>query len=207
LRTSAKIALGVAVAGMGTCGVAAFSIIQRGVSARDEPTAVEASLARLMRRLAMPRAERARPNPVPLTPQALASGRAHFADHCASCHGNDGKGETPIGRGLYPKAPDMTKADTQSLTDGEIFYVIRNGIRLTGMPAWGDGTPAEDGETWQLVHFIRSLPRLTPEEIEEMRALNPRTRQEWEEEEAARRFLEGEEPAPAPAPKASPHRH
>jgi mono/diheme cytochrome c family protein len=206
MRTSAKVALGIAVVGLGACGVAAFSIIRRGVSARDEPTAVEAFLARTMRRLAMPRVDRARPNPVSPTAEALAAGRAHFADHCASCHGNDGRGETPIGRGLYPKAPDMTKPETQSLTDGEIFSIIRNGIRLTGMPAWGDGSSEDDVETWQLVHFIRSLPKLTPQELEEMKALNPKTRQEWEEEEAARRFLEGED-APEPAPKASPHRH
>ena len=67
-------------------------------------------------------------------------GRAHFADHCASCHGNDGRGNTEMGRNLYPKAPDMRQSGTQHLSDGELYWIIENGVRLTGMPAWGDGS-------------------------------------------------------------------
>ena len=61
----------------------------------------------------------------------------------------------------------MRKAPTQDLTDGELFYIIENGVRLTGMPAWGDGSPQGETLTWQLVHFIRRMPKLTPEEIRE----------------------------------------
>jgi mono/diheme cytochrome c family protein len=158
-----------------------------------------------MRHYAVPRAARRAPNPVTLTDAVLAEARAHFADHCASCHGNDGRGNTAIGRNLYPRAPDMASSVTQSLTDGEIFYIIHNGVRLTGMPAWGDGTPEDDLESWKLVHFIRHLPRITPEEIAEMESLNPKTRAEREEEEQIRRFLEGGESAPAGEPHD--HRH
>ena len=76
---------------------------------------------------------------MPNTEEAIAEGRAHFADHCASCHANDGSGDTEMGRGLYPRAPDMRLAATQNLEDHELFYIIENGIRLTGMPAWGTG--------------------------------------------------------------------
>jgi mono/diheme cytochrome c family protein len=140
---------------------------------------------------------------VPLTPEALARARAHFADHCASCHGNDGRGQTTLGRNMYPKAPDMTLPETQRLSDGELFAIIENGVRLTGMPAWGRPGPEDDAETWELVHFIRHLPRITPDELEEMKALNPKTRKELEEEEAIRRFLAGEQPPPS----AETHRH
>lgn len=184
--------------GVATLGAAGGFLVQHGFSARDEPTAVEAFAARRLRHLSVPRAQRDARNPVPLTPQGLDGARAHFADHCALCHGNDGKGQTTLGRNLYPKAPDMTQPDTQALTDGEIFYLIKNGIRLTGMPAWGQDTPEDDQQTWELVHFIRRLPRLTEPELAEMQELNPKTREAWEEEAETRRFLTGGDVPGAP---------
>ncbi len=186
------------LAGIATLGAAGGFLVQHGFSARDEPTAVEAFAARRLRHLSVPRAARDARNPVPLTPQGLDQARAHFADHCALCHGNDGKGQTTIGRNLYPKAPDMTQPDTQALSDGEIFYLIKNGIRLTGMPAWGKDTPEDDQQTWELVHFIRRLPRLTEEELADMQGLNPKTREEWEEAAETRRFLAGGDGQSAP---------
>ncbi len=175
-------------------GVFALTIMLRhGFSARDEPTAVEAFIARRLRHLAVPRGARTMENPVPLTEDVLVEARAHFADHCAVCHGNDGSGQTQIGQNLYPKAPDMASSTTQSLSDGELFYIIKNGVRLTGMPAWGENTPDHDRESWKLVHFIRHLPAITSEEIEEMKEMNPKTRAEFEEEEEIRRFLAGED--------------
>jgi mono/diheme cytochrome c family protein len=186
-------------------GAVAWSVVRRGVSARDEPTAVERVVARRLRHLAVPRGQRDAANPVPRTEQALASARAHFADHCASCHGNDGKGRTKMGQGLYPKAPDMTGRETQDLSDGELFYIIENGVRLTGMPAWGEQGPHDATETWELVHFIRHLPRLTADEIAEMEGLNPRSRAAFEEEESIRKFLAGEDAGASPAE--GPHGH
>ena len=178
--------------------LALVGILRHGFSARDDPTALEAFVARRLRHLAVPSAAQKMENPVPLTEEVLPEAKAHFADHCAQCHGNDGKGQTQIGQNLYPKAPDMTSSTTQSLADGELFYIIKNGVRLTGMPAWGGDTPEDDRESWKLVHFIRHLPEITPEEIEEMKGLNPRTRAEFEEEEEIRRFLEGDDVSLAP---------
>jgi mono/diheme cytochrome c family protein len=172
-------------------GIAVAMLVRRGVSARDTPTAPEVVLARGLRRLAAPSGARALANPVALDDGALGRARAHFADHCALCHGNDGRGRTEIGQKLYPKAPDMTAAATQSLSDGEIFFIIKNGVRLTGMPAWGEDTPEEDRQTWELVHFVRHLPRITPEELREMESLNPRSPRELDEEKAIEQFLEG----------------
>ena len=181
----------------GALGVlAGMFLVIVGVSARPEPSRLERALARTVRDIAIGRHARHEPNPVPKTDDAIAAGRAHFADHCASCHGNDGSGNTEMGRGLYPRAPDMRLAATQDLDDHELFYVIENGIRLTGMPAWGTGTKAGEEASWKLVHFIRHLPQLTKEEIEQMEELNPKAPDEIRQEIEAERFLRGEDPSP-----------
>ena len=162
-----------------------------GLNARGTPGVMETRLARAARRLAIPGMERERKNPVPESEEAIADGMMHFADHCASCHGNDGRGQTEMGRGLYPKAPDMRLPETQALSDGELFYIIDNGVRFTGMPAFGTGT-AEDAEsTWRIVHFVRRLPRLTADELERMESLNPRSPAEIRQEIEEQQFLQG----------------
>ena len=170
----------------------AYSIVSGGLSAHDEPSRVEEVLARAMRRWATPQAMRNRPNPVQPTPDVINQALGHYADHCATCHANDGSGDTEIGRGLYPRVPDMRATNTQSLTDGELFSIIEHGIRLTGMPAWGNGTPESERDSWGLVHFVRRLPKLTPEEIERMESLNPKTPAQFKEDEETRRFLQGD---------------
>jgi mono/diheme cytochrome c family protein len=181
-RTKLGLAGAAVLALVGAFLLSAF--VLRGFSARDEPSAVEAFVARRLRHLAVPVAAREAENPITLNDDVLAEARAHFADHCALCHGNDGRGDTPIGRNLYPKAPDMTASQTQSLSDGELFYIIENGVRLTGMPAWG-ASESHDEASWQLVHFIRHLPELTPAELAEMAELNPRSRHAHREHSSA----------------------
>jgi mono/diheme cytochrome c family protein len=172
-------------------------VVTTGLRAAPQPSAVEAALARRVRGLAVPRADGRRVNPVSLSPDLLAEGLAHYADHCASCHAADGSGRTELGAGLFPKAPDMRQAATQELSDGELFYVIEHGIRFTGMPAWSTGTPEGATQSWQLVHIIRHLPRLTPDERARVEQSMPRSadaaRQEIEEET----FLNGGETPPS----------
>src|SRR5258708_29406907 len=95
-------------------------MLPRGLSARDEPTPAEAFIARRLRHIAIPNGARELANPVKTGPEVLSRAMEHFADHCASCHGNDGRGMTLIGRGLYPKQPDMTERASQELSDGDI---------------------------------------------------------------------------------------
>jgi mono/diheme cytochrome c family protein len=159
------------------------------LDARTEPGAIEARLARAARRWAIPSSIRTMANPIPASPEALAEGMAHYADHCAVCHGNDGSGDTEMGRGLYPKAPDMRLAPTQQLSDGELFHIIERGIRFTGMPGWSTGTAAGEESSWQLVHFIRHLPALTEAELETMKARNPRSPEDIRHEIEEERFL------------------
>jgi mono/diheme cytochrome c family protein len=166
-------------------------VVSTGLSARSQPGALETRVARAVRALAVPREVKQRRNPVASSPEVVADGLSHFADHCATCHANDGSGNTEMGQGLFPKSPDMRQAATQSLTDGELFYIIENGVRFTGMPAWSTGTEAGETASWHLVHFIRRLPQLTAEEIERMEALNPRSPSEIEQRLEEERFLEG----------------
>jgi mono/diheme cytochrome c family protein len=168
-------------------------LIRHGFSARDAPSALETYVARTMRRLAVPSGASNQKNPFTANSEGLEEARAHFADHCAICHANNGSGNTEIGQNLYPKAPDMRLPQTQQMTDGEIYYIIHNGIRLTGMPAWG--TEQKDDDSWKLVLFIRHLPQLTPEEEEEMKKLNPRSPEELREELEEERFLNQGQPS------------
>jgi mono/diheme cytochrome c family protein len=162
----------------------------RGFSARQEPTAIERAIALQLRSLATPRDARGKKNPVPVSEVTVRAGLEHFADHCAICHGNDGSGKTSIGAGLYPKPPDLRAARTQNLSDGELFYIIENGVRLTGMPAFG-GEGRDPRDTWHLVTFIRHLPTVTPEELQRMEELNPKSAEDLKQEETAEEFLEG----------------
>jgi mono/diheme cytochrome c family protein len=118
---------------------------------------------------------------------------AHFADHCAVCHGNNGSGQTMFGKGMYPKPPDLRLSRTQDMTDGEIFYVIENGIRMSGIPAFGGEATDSADDTWKLVYFIRHLPQLTPAEETQMDSLSPKSPDEFEEEKQEQQFLNGGE--------------
>ena len=179
------------VAALAVAAIAAWQIARHGVSARDKPTATEGAIAGVLRHAAVLRDAKAMKNPIKLADAVLAEGRKHWADHCATCHGNDGKGDTEIGRGLYPKAPDMSDG-SPDLSDGELFYIITNGVRLTGMPGWGDPRNARSNEqTWHLVHFIRHLPKLTPAELERMKQMNPISPADRKEKKEEDEFLSG----------------
>jgi mono/diheme cytochrome c family protein len=187
-----RIVVGLVLA-MALMAVAAFGYLRgTGLRAGGEPAGLEARLARAARSFAIPRAARERANPVAASAGAIAAGLTHYADHCAVCHANDGSGETDFGNGMYPPPPDMRLDATQQLTDGELFYIIENGVRFTGMPAFASEHAGGEEETWQLVHFIRRLPALTDAELERMRDLNPRSAEEIRQEFEEERFLRGE---------------
>ncbi len=180
-------------------------VIRRGFSARKEPSAMETTVARAVRHMAIPKIDREEENPWAevATPEVMKDAREHFADHCSQCHANDGSGNTEMGKNLYPRAPDMRLAATQQLTDGELYYIIRNGVPLTGMPAWGEPDTPQDDESWQLVLFLRHLPKLTAEEIKDMEHYNPVGEMEREDEKEH----ENAPNAGNPAGKSAPEHH
>lgn len=188
--------LAVLVVAAGLLCLLVVSIFHNGLSARATPTAVERMIARDARHLAIPSSAQALQNPVPASEETLHDGRLHFADHCATCHANDGSGDTMISRGLYPKPPDLRLPETQKLSDGELFWVIENGVRFTGMPAFS--SPGSENDSWKLVHFIRHLPLLTDDERMEMEKYNPKGPDDRREEQQEDDFLNGATPAPKP---------
>jgi mono/diheme cytochrome c family protein len=178
-------------------GFVAYSLLHNGVSAKATPTALEVMMARKARHMALPSTARALTNPVAASEENLRDARLHFADHCAICHGNDGSCDTMMGSGLYPKPPDLRLAETQKLSDGELFWIIENGVRFTGMPAFSTRHSSPE-DSWKLVLFIRHLPQLTADERIEMERYNPKGPDDLEEEKEEEDFLNGATPAPKP---------
>lgn len=171
-------------------GVGMFVLLPpEGFHARAYPGRLETAVARSIRNFAIPQGSAVMRNPLPADGAVLLEAKKHFADHCASCHGNDGRGDTTLGRNLYPRPPDMRAKPTQDLSDGQLYWIIKNGVRLTGMPAWGASTAEQDPETWGLVHLVRALPGFTESEIREMAAWNPVGHTEVERRRALEDFL------------------
>ena len=177
-------------------GFVAYSLLHNGVSAKAKPSSLEVVMARKARHMALPGAARDLVNPLAATQDNLRDGRLHFADHCAICHGTDGSCDTMMGSGLYPKPPDLRLAETQKLSDGELFWIIENGVRFTGMPAFSSPHSSQE-DSWKLVHFIRHLPQLTTEERLEMERNNPKSPADRLEEQQENDFLNGTAAAPA----------
>jgi len=117
MRAWAIVATVVAAGTLAAGGTLAAMLLRGGISARSEPSSLEASLAFKARRMAL-RGSRDKRNPVAPAAEVISQGLTHFADHCASCHANDGSGQTEMGQHLYPRVPDMRLARTQELTDG-----------------------------------------------------------------------------------------
>jgi mono/diheme cytochrome c family protein len=189
----------VAAAVLGLVVAVAASLLHDGLSSRATPGRLETMLARKARHLAIPANARVAQNPLLASPEDLRDARLHFADHCAICHSNDGSGQTMMGNGLYPKPPDLRLPETQNLSDGELFWIIENGVRFTGMPAFFNG--GEHGgapDSWKLVHFIRHLPHLTAAERLEMERYNPKGPGDREEEQQENEFLNGATPPRKP---------
>ena len=189
MRAISYVLLGLVTAAVFLSAAGFAYLKSTGLSTRVEPGRIEALVARSARSMAIPSSARVLPNPIPLSADVIAEGMAHYADHCATCHANDGSGKTEMGQGLYPRAPDMRLPATQELSDGELFYVIEHGIRFTGMPGWGTGTATGELASWRLVHFMRHLPNLTPAELDAMKNRNPRSPQEIRLELEEERFL------------------
>jgi mono/diheme cytochrome c family protein len=179
-------------------------LLGHGFSSRAEPNAIEAYVAPRLRNLAIPRSARNAKNPVVTTPEVLSEAMEHFADHCAFCHGSDGTGRTDLGQGLYPRPPDLRQQPTQRLTDGELYYIIENGVRFTGMPAFGELSDHVVGEdSWKLVGLIRHFPNLTSQQVKQIDDMMPRSAAELKEQHEIERFLEGGDTPP----EAEHHKH
>jgi mono/diheme cytochrome c family protein len=106
-------------------------------------------------------------NPVKPDPEVIRAGLAHYKAMCVSCHGAPGVNASQAGEGLNPPAPDLSAGKVQKRTDGELFWLVQGGIRMTGMPAFGPTN--NDEEIWKIVAFLRRLPALSPEQERELK--------------------------------------
>jgi mono/diheme cytochrome c family protein len=188
-----RVILVVVILGVAAGGLYMFS---RGFSARTAPNRIEAFIAPRLRNLAIPSRAREAKNPITDSADVMSEAMAHFADHCAFCHGSDGSGDTHAGKGLFPKPPNMRQRETQELTDGELYYIIENGIRYTGMPAFGESDNGQDEDTWKLVILVRHFPNLTDDQIAQIDQMTPKSPMELKQEEEIQNFLQGSD-APA----------
>ena len=89
----------------------------------------------------------------------------HFGEMCEICHGGPGKEPSEIGKGMRPDPPDLARV-ADHLSPSEVFWIVKNGIRMTGMPAFADSH--SDQELWEVVSFVKSLPRLTAQQYRSM---------------------------------------
>lgn len=147
-------------------GLLTYSRIHAGgLSADRSPGEMEQAVATRLVRLAIPADAQRAVNPFRSDDAAWRTAADHFEDHCALCHAPDGHGRTEMGENMYPKVPDLADEAVQRLSDGALFYIIQNGVRWTGMPAWRHEHSAE--ETWRLVSFVRRVPVLTEQKLRE----------------------------------------
>jgi predicted CXXCH cytochrome family protein len=144
--------------------VAAVAVKIRGFRATSQPTALEASIARAIRNFGIPSSESHKKNPYQGDELALQQGREMFLTRCASCHGTDARGTTPIGANVYPRVPDLQRDATQRLSDGDIHYIIQNGVQLSGMPAMPGLGSQSDRDSWALVSYVRNMHSATDRE-------------------------------------------
>ncbi len=141
-------------------------LLRNGLSAAAGLTPVEDELFYHIRKTAVAAAAREGNNPYAGDASAWKDAVHHFDHECAFCHGPAGRAQTEISRALYPPAPDLTRAETQKLSDAELHHIIADGIRMTGMPAM----PAHEDpeESWKLVALVRKLPELTKGDLEDV---------------------------------------
>lgn len=134
----------------------AYGLTHANIGALPEPGPLETSMATRARNWLIARAAQTVPQPgVQDSAATLSKGEALYGMACAACHGQDGHNPAPIGHSMYPRVPDLGSRMVQNLSNRELFWIIKNGIRLSGMP--GFGRIDTDEEIWQLTYYVRSL--------------------------------------------------
>lgn len=137
-------------------------VLLSGCTAGQKPSKVETALAAAAKDVVIPIEARNVKNPTIATEQTVNQGKQLYQQNCTICHGSNGHGEASLGQAMYPPAMDLTSPHVQHWTDSEAYWIIQNGVRLTGMPSWKGLVSSED--TWKLAIFIRHLPEVNAAE-------------------------------------------
>lgn len=160
------------------CGIiavllAVFAILALGVidfGASHEAGAVEKAVAPWALGRSLARHAPKQSNPFAHDASVLADGLSHYREHCVTCHGAPGVSSEEFSMGLNPPAPALDAKEVQRLSDGELFWIVKNGIRWSGMPGFGEAH--SDTDIWKIISFVRHLPQLTSAEKEELKKSN-----------------------------------
>ena len=158
--------------GMFLVGLLVAAVLATGaynVAATSTPSKAEARLATWALNRSVARHATTTHNPLPGSPATWRAGLAHYKENCVVCHGAPGVDAAELGQGLNPAAPDLTLPRIQARPDGELFWIVSNGIRTTGMPAFSPTHKPE--EIWQIVSFVRHLEGLTADEQKALKAV------------------------------------
>lgn len=131
------------------------------VGATAKHTGVETWVLQMAKRQSVRRAARSVEVPDPAHREQILRGAGAYAAMCATCHGAPGVERSALGRGLNPIAPPPAEI-LELWEPAEIFWMVKNGIRMTGMPAWGESHT--DGQLWEIVAFLGEMEGMTPEE-------------------------------------------
>jgi len=131
-------------------------MMQLRLTALQEPGLLETRITNQAKHFTIRRASSQGIPPRPVDIKASReAGATHYGLDCGTCHGVDGRAQTASGRWMYPRATDLTSEEVQSYSDQELFWIIKNGIRYTGMPAFGKMETADN--IWGLVNYVRTL--------------------------------------------------
>jgi mono/diheme cytochrome c family protein len=182
------------------------------VAASTPPGKLEQAVARIALDRSIAKRAPEGKSPVTASPEVLRQGLAHYRENCVGCHGAPGVDAAEYGEGLNPPAPDLSLPRIQKRPDGELYWIVSNGIRMTGMPAFSPTHKEE--EIWQIVAFVRHLPEMSPDEEKALRASTESSEHHHEGEEpkasGEKDSPSGSAPTPTPhthAPGAPPHTH
>ena len=133
-------------------------------TARRKPLPLERVVANMAKDIVIPIEAHNAKDPVSPSAGTIETGQQIFLQNCALCHGPDGHGDTNLGTHMFPPAMDLTSPHVQHWTNGDLFWIIQNGISLTGMPSWSSSiSPAN---TWKIAWFVHALPRLDAEQAQ-----------------------------------------
>ena len=191
-------------------GIGAATVVATG-SFNTAATAPPGSLEKKIAGFALDRSvEKRAPekkNPFPSSPEVWREALPHYRENCLVCHGAPGVDAGEIGSGLNPAPPDLTLPKVQERTDGQLFWLTAQGIRMTGMPAFAP-THSEE-ELWKIVAFLRHLPELTDEERALLKKETASEEHHHEEagSQAAAQTPAEKKPEHTDAPGTRPHKH
>ena len=166
MKVLAGILIGIVIVLLGAVLVAWMGVCDVGAVA--PPSKFEQRIANFALKRSVSRRAPRTANPLAASPEVWRAGLAHYKENCVMCHGAPGVEESEFGQGLNPPAPDLTLPAIQKMSDGELFWIVSNGIRMTGMPAFSPTHKPE--EVWTVVAFVRHLPELSDEEQKALKA-------------------------------------